>query len=99
MKSLKIVLAVSLFLCLFHLPYGFYMLVRFGAMVCFAVFAYDYYTQSKTALCVTAAAFALLFQPFMKISLGREVWNVVDVIVAVLLIVSVTLERGGKKLP
>lgn len=32
------------------------------------------------------AALAILFQPFMKIALGRVIWNVVDIIVAVGLI-------------
>ncbi|TXD76113.1 DUF6804 family protein [Algoriphagus ratkowskyi] len=32
--------------------------------------------------------FALLFQPFFKIALGKEVWNIVDVIVGVGLLVS-----------
>jgi hypothetical protein len=32
---------------------------------------------------------AILFQPFFKIALGRELWNVVDVVVAIGLIVSI----------
>lgn len=32
---------------------------------------------------------AILFQPLIKISLGRELWNIVDVIVGVGLIVSI----------
>jgi hypothetical protein len=32
---------------------------------------------------------ALLFQPFFKIALGREIWNVVDVIVGIGLLVSI----------
>lgn len=48
--------------------------------------AYRYYTQSKVALTATFASLALLFQPFIKVALGRTMWNVVDVIVAILLI-------------
>ncbi len=33
-------------------------------------------------------ALALLFQPFFKIALGRQVWNIVDIVVAVGLLVS-----------
>ena len=32
---------------------------------------------------------ALLFQPFFKIALGREIWNIVDVVVGIGLLVSV----------
>jgi hypothetical protein len=62
------------------------MLVRFVAMVAFAIFAYGYYEQNKTSLAVTFSALALLFQPFIKIALGRVMWNIVDVAVALLLI-------------
>ena len=49
-------------------------------MVCFAVFAYEYYEKSVKPLAITFAALALLFQPFAKIALGRTMWNVVDVV-------------------
>lgn len=42
------------------MPYGYYMLVRFVSMVAFGVMAYRYYTQSKVALTITFASFALL---------------------------------------
>ncbi len=77
------------------MPYGYYMLVRFVSMVAFGVMAYRYYTQSKVALTVTFASLALLFQPFIKVALGRTIWNVVDVIVAVLLIIVWIKERKG----
>ena len=38
-------------------------------------------------LCVLAASLALLFQPIFKVALGRAMWNAVDVLVAVALIV------------
>ena len=77
------------------MPYGYHMLVRFVSMVAFGVMAYRYYTQSKVALTVTFASLALLFQPFIKVALGRTIRNVVDVIVAVLLIIVWIKERKG----
>lgn len=71
MKYLKLVLAALLLLCLVHMPYGYYELVRFVAMVGFVVFAYDYYKKQQKPLAVTFGALALLFQPFFKIALGR----------------------------
>lgn len=44
------------------------------------------------AMCVFGAL-ALLFQPIYKIALGRDLWNVVDVIVAALLIGIYVVER------
>jgi len=55
------------------MPYGYYQLVRFVAMVAFAVMAYDYYDKKQASLAVTFGALALLFQPFVKIALGRMI--------------------------
>ncbi len=87
MKQLNIILAVLLLLCLFKMPYGYYTLMRLAATVGFAYMAYRYYEIKKEALVWTFGALALLFQPLVKIALGRDVWNIVDVAVAVLLIV------------
>lgn len=93
MKYLYFILSVLLLLCLLPMPYGYYMLVRFVSMVAFGVIAYRYYSQSKMGLAVTFGALAVLFQPIVKIALGRTMWNVVDVIVAVLLLVLLVKER------
>ena len=84
---LKLLLAVLLLLCLAPMPYGYYQLVRIVAMIAFAIMAYQYYDKENVALAITFGGLALLFQPFIKVALGRTLWNIVDVIVAVLIIV------------
>ncbi len=84
-------------LCLAPMPYGFYTFVRFVAMVMFGVFAYVYYQKEEKALAVTFGALAVLFQPLIKIALGRTMWNIVDVAVAILLVVLFFKERRSKK--
>ncbi len=79
-------MAVLLLLCLMDMPYGFYILVRFSAAASFAYLSYDYFKSKSEGLGFLFAALALLFQPFIKIALGRTMWNIVDVIVALILI-------------
>lgn len=93
MKLLNLILAAFMLLCLAPMPYGYYQLVRFVAMVVFAVMACDYYGKEENGLAVTFGALAILFQPIFKIALGRTMWNVVDVAVAVLLVVLWLRER------
>lgn len=69
------------------MPYGYYQLVRIVAMIGFTVMAYLYYEKEAVPLAITFGGLALLFQPFVKVALGRSMWNVVDVIVAVGLLV------------
>lgn len=87
MKYINIILAAMLLLCLVSMPYGYYMFVRWAAMTVFAITAFNYYAENKKELAITFGALALLFQPFFKIALGRTIWNIVDVVVAILLIV------------
>lgn len=94
---LQIVIAILLLLCLADMPYGFYELVRFAAAGAFAYLSYDYFKCKRDGLGFVFAALALLFQPFWKIALGRVIWNVVDVVVAVGLIVLIVKAFGKKK--
>lgn len=87
-KIIKIGLAVLLFACLLDMPYGFFQLVHFVALVGFGILAYQANQQGKQTEIIIYGALALLFQPFFKIALGRELWNIVDVIVGFGLIVS-----------
>ena len=88
-KGVKIGLAAALIICLADMPYGYYQLVRFLAMIAFAYFAYSNYEKGNNSLVFLYGGLALLFQPLLKISLGREIWNVVDVVVGIGLLVSV----------
>lgn len=94
-KIIKIGLAVLMFGCLLDMPYGYYQLVRFIALIGFGVLAYQANQQSRQTEMFIYGALALLFQPFFKIALGRELWNIVDVIVGVGLLVS--LAKKNKK--
>lgn len=86
MKTGNILLAVALLICLLPMPYGYYILVRYISTVVFGVMAYDYFHIKQKRLYVITLSLALLFQPILKIPLGREIWNLVDVVVAIFLI-------------
>jgi hypothetical protein len=88
-KGAKIGLAAALLICLADMPYGYYQLVRFLAMIGFAYFAYSNYEKGNISMAFLCGLLALLFQPLLKISLGREIWNMVDVIVGIGILVSV----------
>ena len=55
----------------------------------------QYSEKRNSALMVTFGALALLFQPFFKIALGRDMWNVVDVVVAIFLVALCIKERNN----
>ena len=97
MKQVYLILAALLLLCLAPMPYGYFQLVRFVAMVVFGIMAYRYYKINKVIASCVFGLLALLFQPIYKIVLGRGIWNVIDVLVAVLLIALFVLEKRLEK--
>lgn len=88
LRIIKIILALLLFLCLLDMPYGYYQFVRFAAMVVFAFMAYGASENGFKNAVFIYVALAVLFQPFVKITLGRELWNFIDVAVGVALILT-----------
>ena len=85
---LKIVLIILFVGCLFDWNYGYYQLVRFVGMVGFGILAYKNYQKNKTWFLIWLSS-AVLINPIFKIALGREIWNIIDIIWAVLLIISI----------
>lgn len=94
---IKILLAILMFGCLLDMPYGYYELVRFISMVGFGILAYQSQQQNQMIKIIIYGSLALLFQPFFKIALGRELWNIADVIVGAGLLVTIFLDSKQKK--
>ena len=78
------------------MPYGYYQFVRFASMAAFAFLAYTANEEGKQTEVIIFVILALLFQPFFKLALGRELWNIVDVIVAIGLLVSILVKSQNK---
>jgi len=94
---IKIGLSFLLLVCLADMPYGYFQFVRFVSLIGFGILAYHANQNGKQAEVIVYGALALLFQPFIKISLGRTLWNIVDVIVAIGLLLSVFNPRKEKQ--
>ena len=93
---IKVSLSILFLFCLLNMPYGYYQIVRFAGMVGFVLLAYLSSEKTKNPEVIIYIGLALLFQPFLKIALGRTVWNVVDVVVAVGLIGSLFVKEKTK---
>ncbi len=89
---IKIILAILFFLCLADMPYGYFQFVRFSGLIGFSILAYQENQQGRQTEMIIYSGLALLFQPFFKIALGREIWNIVDVVVGVGLLISIFIK-------
>ena len=68
--GLYIGLAITLILCVFSMPYGFYQFVRFAAMANFAYLAYCEYKNGHVDRMILFIVLAILFQPLPRLPLG-----------------------------
>ena len=89
---IKITLSALLFLCLFDMPYGYYQFVRFLGMIGFSLLAFENYQKNQTWFVIWISS-TILINPFFKIALGRDIWNIIDVIWVILLVVSMILNK------
>jgi len=79
------------------MPYGYYGIVRVVAMLSFAYLAFKKYQSEQQGLMIVFVGLAILFQPIVKIPLGRTLWNIVDVVVAIGLVLLCLKERNADK--
>ncbi|APF18977.1 hypothetical protein Calab_3326 [Caldithrix abyssi DSM 13497] len=90
-KNMAITISIIfLFLALFEgWPYGFYTLLRLIVFAATAFLAWLAYKCQKHGWIWIFGFMALLFNPLIPVHLGRELWMMVDLFVAIFLIISI----------
>ncbi len=68
--------------------YDYYTLLRIVACSVFAFAAFISFRRRRRPLAIAFVILALCFNPFIKVHFPTEVWNLVDVVAAVLLVIS-----------
>jgi hypothetical protein len=91
-NTIKVILSILLFLCLAKMPYGYYQFVRFSGFIGFIILAFYAYERKRFVEMIIYGGLALLLQPFNKIALGRQIWNIVDVVLGIGLIGSIFIK-------
>jgi hypothetical protein len=94
-QAVKFTLSILLFLCLFDWPYGYYQFVRLSAMLGFTYLAYEAFLEDNKTLLIVFLLLTLLFQPIIKISLVRTLWNILDVLVGTGLLISASRKNSN----
>lgn len=84
--QLVLAAAAVLFIAAAPLPYGFYMLVRIVATIVFSWAAVISVQRKRITLATVFGLVAILFNPFLKVHLDKEVWVIIDVLAGLLLL-------------
>lgn len=87
-KVVKFVTAALLLLAIASIPIGYYTFLRI--VVCIAsVYMAIAYFENKKPLAIIFGAIAILFNPILPIYLSKEIWIPIDVITAIIFVVSI----------
>ncbi len=96
-KKLKIILIVGLLIALIpNIPYGYFNILRLYAVVIFSIMAIQTpksKQNTKNLQFVGYIVLIILFQPLIRIPLGRFIWNIIDVAVAIWLLLDINKKK------
>lgn len=84
--KIKLLLLVLFLICFLDMPYGYFQLVRFLGMIGFGYLAFKEYEVNNNNMMIFYACSSVLINPICKITLGREIWNIVDFIWIIVII-------------
>lgn len=87
-KLVKIILAVTIFLCIFHVPYWYYKMIRILAAAGFCYLTYQSYINKEKLTPAIFGFCVLLFNPIIKVAFGKSTWNIIDLSVSIFLVVN-----------
>lgn len=88
-NTIKITLAIILFLCLLDMPYGYYQFVRIAMTFGFSYLAYSANKLNRDNEFIPYIVAVMVFQPFVIVHLNKTTWNVIDVIAGVALLLTI----------
>ncbi|MEI3270050.1 MAG: DUF6804 family protein [Candidatus Gastranaerophilaceae bacterium] len=76
-----LILIILLLLAILPLSYGYYILLRF--LVCVGVIRELFLAPSNnTDTTISLVAIAVLYNPIIKMALGRPIWTIVNIVTA-----------------
>ena len=92
-KYKNIVSGISVIMLLLAIPtfwpYGYYVLLRWAITISAIFLLWLAYESKKTFWLFLMGIVAILFNPIIPVHLDKETWVIIDIIVAVLFLVSI----------
>lgn len=78
-------------------PYGYYILLRLVCCPVFAFLAYRAYEDGKTGWVWVLGVLAVIYNPFARVHLTREIWAVINIASIAVAAVSAAHGKGAQK--
>jgi hypothetical protein len=75
------------------MPYGYYQFFRIVGFIGFGVLAYNENRNRHLFLMILCFGVAILLNPILKIHFTRSIWNKIDLILAIALLIWIAIEK------
>jgi len=93
----KIIAILMLFWALVDNPYGYYQILRWVICGLTGYSAYLAYENNKNTWTWIFGIITVLFNPIAPIHLNRELWSIIDIIVATIIFTSIFKFKVSEK--
>lgn len=77
-------------------PYGYYVLMRWVICGLFAFLAFQALKQNRKEWFWILGISAAIYNPFIRIHLGREIWSVVNIVTVGIVVTSIFKLKGDE---
>jgi len=89
--------AFMLFLAIAKLPYGYYILLRWVVTISALFSAWVAYNSEDKFWPFLMGGIAILFNPIIPVYLTKEIWVVIDFIIAIVFLISILTGKSKSK--
>jgi len=88
MKVVKGIVAGLLLIAIAELPYGYYTFLRITVFIVSIICVIEYF-EKRNIFVILFAIVAILFNPLIPVYLDKETWVPIDIITAVIFVISI----------
>jgi Family of unknown function (DUF6804) len=75
-------------------PYGYYVLLRWVCCAIFIFLTYQAYMQNKQTWIWVFGVTALIYNPVLRVHLGREIWSIVNILTIGIVLASILIQKN-----
>jgi hypothetical protein len=90
---IRVICGIMLLLAIFDFNYSYYQLLRVVVFIVSIICLKYFYELDRVAWCWFYAILAILFNPFAPIYLSKEVWHLINVFSAIIVIGSIAANK------
>ena len=97
MVVVKVILGIMLLAALGHLPYGYYIILRWGVTIGASISTFDAFSKDRGGWGWIFIAMAILYNPIIPVYLTKAIWTPINIVTAVLIFVSIGAFRKSSE--